>query len=140
MRFDPALAAQSAFQRAEPELGEDWETAVELEHIFSSTAGYAATDAYEALLHLAERHPGADAFHAFCIYITWQQVTEETIPGHFQTGLRLCDQYLVSPDGKSRTELEQVEELRASFRAGLGMDHEDEMQQEFRQDTPKGGD
>ena len=140
MQFDPALAAQTAFQNAETELGKDWETAVELERVFSSSAGQAAADAYEALLDLAQGHPGADAFQAFCIYITWQQVTEETIPRHFHTGLRLCEQYLLSREGKHRTELEQVDELCASFRAGLGMEHEDEMQQEFRQDTPKGGD
>jgi len=140
MRFDPALAAQSAFREAETELGEDWDTAVELEQVFSSSAGREAAEAYEALLNLAQRHPGARAFQAFCIYITWQQVTEQTIPRHFQTGLRLCEHYLTSPEGKSRADLDQVEELCGSFRAGLGMDHEDDMQQEFRQDTPKGGD
>ena len=140
MRFDPALAARAAFHQAEPELKDDWDTAVELEQVFSSSAGREAADAYEALLKLAEHHPRAHAFNAFCIYITWQQVTEETIPRHFHTGLRLCEQYLGSPDGKRREDLSQVEELRESFRAGLGMVHEDEMHQEFRQDTPKGGD
>ena len=140
MRFDPALAAQAAFQQAESELGNDWKTAVELEEVFSSSAGQAAAEAYEALLDLAGQHPGAHAFHAFCIYITWQQVTEETIARHFQTGLRLCEQYLTSAGATNPTDVEQVEELSASFRAGLGMDHEDEMQQEFRRDTPKGGD
>ena len=140
MRFDPALAAQSAFREAETELGGDWDTAVELEQVFSSSAGREAREAYEALLNLAQRHPGARAFQTFCIYITWQQVTEETIPRHFHTGLRLCEDYLTSPEGKSRADLDQVEELCRSFRAGLGMDHEDDMQREFRQDTPKGGD
>ncbi len=140
MRFDPALAAQAAFQKAETELGEDLETAVELEQVFSSSAGQEAAEAYEALLNLAQRHPDAHAFNAFCIYITWQQVTEETIPRHFQTGLRLCEHYLASPQGKRREDLTQVEELCESFRAGLGMNQEDEMQREFRRDTPKGGD
>ena len=140
MRFDPALAAQAAFHDAEPELGADWTTAVELEQVFSSSAGREATDAYEALLTLAQRHPSARAFQAFCIYITWQQVTEETIPRHFHTGLRLCEHYLASPEDKNRAALGQVEELCESFRAGLGMVHEDEMQREFRRDTPKGGD
>jgi hypothetical protein len=140
MRFDPALAAQAAFREAEAELGADWDSAVELEQIFSSSAGQAAAEAYEALLNLAEHHPQALAFQAFCIYITWQQVTEETIPRHFHTGLRLSERYLASPEGKSRADLDQVEELRGSFRGGLGMDHEDELQREFRQDTPKGGD
>jgi len=140
MRFDPALAAQAAFHAAEPELGQDWDAAVELEQVFSSSAGQEATDAYEALLKLAQRHPDAPAFQAFCIYITWQQVTEQTIARHFRTGLRLCEHYLASPKGKRPADLDQVEELCESFRAGLGMAHEDELQQEFRRDTPKGGD
>ena len=140
MQFDPALAAQAAFHDAQPELGEDWEPAVEFEQAFSSSAGQVATDAYEALLTLAQRHPRARAFQAFCIYITWQQVTEETIARHFHTGLRLCDQYLASPERSRAADLGQIEELRESFRAGLGMVHEDELQREFRQDTPRGGD
>lgn len=140
MQFDPALAAQAAFHDAEPELGEDWTMAVELEEVFSSSAGQEAADAYDALLNLAQRHPDAPAFQAFCIYITWQQVTEETIPRHFLTGLRLCEQYLASPQGHSKADHRQVQELSESFRAGLGMQHEDELQREFRRDTPKGGD
>ena len=140
MQFDPALAAQGAFRLAESELGADWGTAVELEHAFSASAGPEARDAYDALLDLAQRHPGAHAFQAFCIYITWQQVTEETIPRHFQTGMRLCEQYLGSHGGTRRADDDHVEELYRSFRAGLGLDEEDEMQHEYRQDTPKGGD
>ena len=140
MRFDPALAAHTAFQTAKTELGQDWDRAVELEEIFSSSAGQDASDAYEALLKLAQRHPEARAFQAFCIYITWQQVTEETVARHFHTGLRLCEQYLASSEGTTREQLGQVEELCESFRAGLGMDQEDDLQEEFRRDTPKGGD
>jgi hypothetical protein len=140
MHFDPALAAQAAFQRAEPELGRDWDTAVELEEVFSSSAGHEATAAYDALLDLAQRHPDAHAFQAFCIYITWQQVTEETIPRHFRTGLRLCEHFLASRGGKNSSDIGHIEELCESFRAGLGMEHEDDLQVEFRQDTPKGGD
>ena len=140
MQFDPALAAQAAFHDAQPELGEDWAPAVEFEQAFSSSAGQVATDAYEALLTLAQRHPRARAFQAFCIYITWQQVTEQTIARHFRTGLQLCEHYLASPEDKSPAELSQVEELYDSFRAGLGMAHEDELQREFKRDIPKGGD
>ena len=140
MHFDPALAARTAFQHAEAELGPDWATALELEEVFSSSAGQDASDAYEALLQLADRHPGAHAFQAFCIYITWQQVTEHTIARYFETGLRLCDRYLLSPDGKNGADLAHVQDLRDSFNTGLGMDQEDELQQEFRRDTPKGGD
>lgn len=87
MRFDAALAAQDTLRDAEAGFGADWEEAVELEGTFSSNAGATAREAYEALLALADRHPDAHRFQAFCIYITWQQVTEETIAHHFQTGL-----------------------------------------------------
>jgi hypothetical protein len=140
VQFDPALAAQDTFQRAETELGSDWDTAVELEGTFSSNAGATARAAYEQLLALAARYPKARSFQAFCIFITWQQVTEETIAHHFQTGLRLCEAFLASPDGKHQADVEQITELYSSFRDGLGLDEEDEIQVEFRLDTPKGGD
>lgn len=142
MQFDPALSAQEAFKQAQEdnELGFDWEQAAELEDAFSSQAGAAARDAYERLLALASRHPNAHAFHAFCIYITWQQVTEETIPRHFRTGVTLCETYLASCEGKPVRDVERITELYGSFRDGLGLDEEDETHQEFRRDTVKGGD
>ncbi|HSQ51575.1 MAG TPA: hypothetical protein VLL94_09950, partial [Nitrospiraceae bacterium] len=70
----------------------------------------------------------------------WQQVTEETIAHHFQTGIRLCEKFLLSPDSKHQGDIEQITELYGSFRDGLGLDEEDEIQVEFRRDTPKGGD
>jgi len=140
MQFDAALAAQAAFNRSKIELGSDWDTAVELEDRFSSNAGSTAREAYEDLLALAARYPNAQFFQAFCIYITWQQVTEETIPSHFQTGVRLCEAYLVSREEKDLREVDQIAELYGSFRAGLGVEEEDEIQIEFRKDTPKGGD
>lgn len=140
MRFDPALAAQEAFQRAEAELGSDWDHAVELEGTFSSNAGTVAREAYEGLLALAQRYPNAHSFHAFCIYITWQQVTEETIARHFETGLKLCETYLISREGKEPRHIEHITELYESFRTGLGLEEEDDIQVEFRRDTPKGGD
>jgi hypothetical protein len=140
MQFDPALAAQAALQEAEAELGSDWKTAVELEDMFSSNAGITARRAYEGLLTLAQRYPAAHSFQAFCIYITWQQVTEETIAHHFQTGVRLCETYLASGATKGIKDIEQITDLYESFRGGLGMKEEDEIQAEFRRDTPKGGD
>ncbi|ULA62583.1 MAG: hypothetical protein LZF86_40087 [Nitrospira sp.] len=140
MQFDAALAAQAAFAEAESELGSDWEAAVELEEIFSSNAGSTAREAYEALLSLATRYPQAHAFQAFCIYITWQQVTEQTIAHHFETGRRLSESYLAAREGKDQQHLDYVTELLESFRAGLGLDEEDEIVIEFRKDTPKGGD
>src|SRR5215475_10379094 len=140
MRFDPTLAAQVAFQQAKAELGSDWDTAIELEDTFSSNAGATAREAYEGLLSLAARYPKAHSFQAFCIYITWQQVTEETIAQHFRTGVTLCEAYLLSREAKDLRHLEQITELSQSFRTGLGLDEEDEIQVEFRKDTPKGGD
>ena len=140
MRFDPALAAQIAFREAEAELGADWETAVALEDTFSSNAGATARNAYDGLLALAARHPHARAFHAFCIYITWQQATEETVAYHFETGLRLCDAYLRSHEGTDARDTDCIAELHGSFRAGLGLEEEDEIQAEYRKDIPKGGD
>jgi hypothetical protein len=140
MRFDPALAAQDAFSQSELELGSNWDRAVELEETFSSNAGATAREAYEGLLVLAQRHPKAHSFQAFCIYITWQQVTEETIARHFETGLKLCETYLASRESRTQRDVEQIEELYGSFRAGVGLEEEDEIQIEFRKDTPKGGD
>jgi hypothetical protein len=140
MQFDPALAAQDAFSQSESELGSDWEAAVELEATFSSNAGATAREAYEGLLALASRYSEAHSFQAFCIYITWQQVTEETIARHFQTGMRLSEVYLGSVGGKEQRDIDYVTELYESFRAGLGLEEEDEIQIEFRKDTPKGGD
>lgn len=140
MQFDAALAAQDAFSQSERELGSDWDHAVELEETFSSNAGATARGAYEGLLALAQRHPKAHSFQAFCIYITWQQVTEETIARHFETGVKLCEAYLASREAPTKQDIEQIEELHSSFRAGLGLDEEDEMQVEYRRDTPKGGD
>lgn len=140
MRFDPALAAQETFQRAAAELGSDWETAMELEETFSSNVGATARKAYEGLLALAQRHPKASSFQAFCIYITWQQVMEEPSAHHFQTGVRLCETYLASREARTGRDFEQIEELYGSFRAGLGLEEKDDLQVEFRLDTPKGGD
>jgi hypothetical protein len=140
MRFDAALAAQDAFSQSKLELGSDWDRAVELEETFSSNAGATARQAYENLLTLAQRHPTAHLFQAFCIYITWQQVTEETISHHFQTGITLSESYLASLDGKDQQHIAYVTELYESFRAGLGLEEEDDIQIEFRKDTPKGGD
>ena len=124
MQFDAALAAQDTLQEAESELGPDWDEATELEATFSSNAGTTARDAYEQLLALAAN---AHRFQAFCIYITWQQVTEETIARHFQTGMTLAEAYLASPEGKDPRHLAHIAELLDSFRAGLGLDEEDDI-------------
>lgn len=141
MQFDPAIAAQASFTRAQDsvELGPDLEQAREAEAIFSGSAGREATAAYFTLVALGERHPDAVSFQEFLIYITWQQVTEETIPAHFQRGAELCDRYLSRlARGYDAMQADQIRELRRSFRAGLGQQDDDEA--DYDDDTPKGGD
>ncbi len=140
MQFDPSIAAQTSFKRAQEagELGEDLDAAREAEETFSSTAGSEAKTAYERLQNIGERHPHAKAFQEFLIHITWQQVTEETIPLHFKKGLELCDQYLATWNDDDTIQATQIRELRTSFRAGLGLDEDDD--DDFDQDTFKGGD
>ncbi len=96
MNFDPAIAAQQALHRAQEadELGDLEDEITETEDTFSSDAGPEAKQAYERLQKIGEQLPHAQGFQEFLIYITWQQVTEETIPRHFQRGLQLCNQFL----------------------------------------------
>src|SRR5205823_3996184 len=102
-------------------------------------AGDEAKAAYFTLQEIGTRHPDATSFQEFLIYITWQQVTEETIPTHFQRGAELCDRYLNRTDsGRDPTQVEQIKELRRSFRAGLGQNDDDDI--EYEQDSIKGGD
>ncbi len=142
MQFDPAIAAQSAFTRAQSrgELKEDLAEAQEAEAAFSASAGEEATAAFHTLQALGLRHPEATAFQEFLIYITWQQVTEQTIPRYFRTGLELCDRYLGRKAAPTTDEqqVRQITELRKSFRAGLGMDQEEP--HDYEKDTIKGGD
>jgi len=141
VQFDPAIAAQVSFTRAQDsgELGPDLEQAREAEAIFSGSAGREASAGYFTLLELGERHPDAVSFQEFLIYITWQQVTEETIAANFERGVALCDRYLSRLDrGYDETQAEQIRALRRSFRAGLGQGDDDDA--EYDDDTPKGGD
>ena len=142
MQFDPALAAQAAFQEAEAELGSDWDTAVELEDIFSSNAGSTAREEYEGLRALAASNPQVHSYQAFCIYITWQQVTEETIPHHFRTGVKLCEQFLpiAAAHAALTKDVAQIRELYQSFTAGLGVGEADEHQAELDRDSFASGD
>jgi hypothetical protein len=141
MQFDPAIAAQTSFTRAQNlgELGDDLEQAQEAEAIFSSSAGDEARAAYFALVALGERRPDAVALQEFLIYITWQQVTEETIAAHFQRGAELCDRYLgrLAPEHDAM-QADQIRDLRQSFRAGLGQGEDDDAG--YDEDVLKGGD
>ena len=142
MNFDPAIAAQQALHRAEEngELGKFRDEIVEAEDAFSSDAGQEAKRAYEQLQQLGEHLPEARAFQEFLIYITWQQVTEETIPRHFQKGVELCEQFLgnFAEELRGSMILTQVLDIQESFRGGLGL-QEDPMP-EYEEDMFKGGD
>jgi len=141
VQFDPAIAALLSFKRAQAsgELGLDLERAIAAEAIFSESAGSEAKTAYFTLQEIGQRHPDAMALQEFLIYITWQQVTEDTIPAHFQRGADLCDRYLSRLGGDHDImQAEQIRELRRSFRAGLGQDEDDEAG--YDEDTLKGGD
>ena len=142
MHFDPAITAQQALHRAEEEgeLGDALNEIVEAEETFSSEAGPEARRAYDCLQQIGEQLPEARAFQEFLIYITWQQVTEETIPQHFQKGVELCDRFLARFSGElegSET-LNQVVAIRKSFQGGLGS--EESPVPEYEEDMFKGGD
>jgi hypothetical protein len=141
VQFDPAIAAQLSFTRAQAsgELGADLAQAKAAEEIFSGSAGSEARAAYFELQAIGGRHPDAVSFQEFLIYITWQQVTEETLAAHFQRGADLCDRYLDrAGDGRDPVQVEQIRELRRSFRAGLGQT--DEEVSEYEEDRLIGGD
>ena len=142
MNFDPAIAAQQALARSlkSEELREFHDKIAEAEDTFSSNAGPEAKHAFEELQAIGQQLPEAEAFQEFLIYITWQQVTEETIPQHFQTGLQLCNNFL-ERFRKSEEEtkiLTQVLDIRESFQAGLGQ--QEALIPEFDEDAFKGGD
>lgn len=142
MHFDPAIAALQAFQRAEKqeEFGDFEEDIIAAEETFSSDAGPDAKAAYQRLQDLGDKLPDAQTFQEFLIYITWQQVTEETIPRHFQKGVALCEQYLnrFGQIGKSTETQDQIRSIYASFRAGLG--ETDNPVPEYDEDAFQGGD
>ena len=142
MNFDPAISAQQALAQSleSEELGEFQNEITEAEDTFSSNAGLEAKHAFERLHTIGQQLPEAQAFQEFLIYITWQQVTEETITQHFQTGLQLCNNFL---DRFRETEKEtktstQVLDIRESFLAGLGK--QESLIPEFDEDAFKGGD
>ncbi len=142
MNFDPAIAAQQALHRAQDtdELGEYADEVAETEETFSSDAGSEAKQAYERLQEIGEGLPEAPGYQEFLIYITWQQVTEETIPRHFQTGLHLCNQFLArfGDPLKDSVTLNQILDIRESFQGGLGV--QESLIPEFDEDAFAGGD
>lgn len=141
MQFDPAVAAQLSLARSQEtgELGEDEANASVAEETFSTTSGDSGRAAFYTLLEIGLGHPDARAFQEFLIYITWQQVTDEMDPAYFRTGLELCDHYLSRwGDCTDDMQVQQVSELRTSFRNGLGLDFEED--HDYDKDALKGGD
>lgn len=143
LHFDPAIAAQAAFQlaHANNELGSDRALAHELEATFSSSAGEEAVRAYRQLLVLGERHPDAHAFQEFLIYSTWQQAAEDPIAEYFLRGRDLCRRFLARAETTDTARsLAQVRALRTSFLSALGEKEQDEIGDEYDRDAFKGGD
>jgi hypothetical protein len=142
MNFDPAIAAQQALQRAQAdgELGDFDDEVAETEETFSSDAGSEAKQAYERLQEIGAQLPEAPGFQEFLIYITWQQVTEETLPRHFQKGLHLCNQFLerFGKPFEGTVTLNQILDIRESFQGGLGV--QESLIPEFDEDAFAGGD
>ena len=142
MHFDPAIAAQQALHRAEEhgELGEFQADVLDAEETFSTDQGLKAKQAFETLQQLGERLPDAQRFQEFLIYITWQQVTEVTIPRFFQKGLELCNQFLerFGKDIEGSESHQRVLAIRESFQGGLGI--EKETIHEHDEDAFHGGD
>ncbi len=143
MNFDPAVAARDALDRAyaRDALGDAQTEIEEAEDVFSSETGAEATRAYETLLAIGERLPQAQAFQEFLIFATWQQVTEETIPRHFQKGVELTRQFLerFGAQVKGTDVYERVAAIQESFQGGLG-GQVDDIQDEYDRDAPQGGD
>ena len=143
MNFDPAVAAHEALARAyaHDSLGDAQPDIEEAEETFSSETGLEAKRAYETLIAIGEKLPQVQAFQEFLIFITWQQVTEETIPRHFQKGVQLTEQFLArfGSDMKGTDAYERIVAIRQSFKRGLGHRIES-MQDEYDRDTFHGGD
>src|SRR5581483_2134618 len=140
MNFDPAIAAQAALARAraEADLQNDLDRVLDAEERFSSSAGQDAADAYRELVDIGEQHLDAEAYQAFLIHITWQQVTEQTVPYYFQHGLKLSRRYLERFSDADGDERRRIEALHESFRAGLGIPDDTE-EHDYDRDTFKGG-
>ena len=143
MNFDPAITAQEALARAyaHDDLGDSQPDIEEAEDTFSSETGSEAKGAYETLLAIGETLPEAQAYQEFLIFITWQQVTEETIPRHFHKGVQLTEQFLArfGPQIKGTDAYERIVAIRQSFKRGLG-DRIESMQDEYDRDAFHGGD
>lgn len=140
MNFDPAIVAWQVFTRvqASSELGAELDAAIAAQERFSTGAGDEASAAYRELVAIGSRHPEADAFGEFLVYLTWSHLMDETVPEHFQRGLALCRALLRRDPGGDPARVARLRAMEQSFRAGLGERSEDVM--DFDADTLKGGD
>ena len=142
MQFDPAISAQQALHRAEEhgELGSLQQEVIDAEEAFSVDEGKEARQAYDRLQEYGNQLPEAQYFQEFLIYITWQQVTAETIPQHFRKGADLCSGFIQRFSGtlEGSTTLSQVLDIQDSFRGGLG--EQDHTLPEYDEDALHGGD
>ncbi len=143
MNFDPAIAAQEALARAyaHDELGDAQPDIEEAEELFSTETGADAKRAYETLIAIGETLPQAQGFQEFLIFITWQQVTEETIPRHFRKGVQLSGQFLDRFGARvtGSNIHERIVAIQQSFAQGLG-NRVESIQDEYDQDAFAGGD
>ena len=139
-QFDPAVAAQQAFAKAQTsaELGDELSAAVAAEERFSSSTGDEASAAYREMVAIGARHPEASFFLEFLVYATWTHLMDETTPENFKRGLGLCQQLLQQDLGGDAGRLKRLLAIEQSFRAGLGEKSEDVMG--YEADLPKGGD
>lgn len=140
MNFDPAITAWQMFTRvqASQELGEELEAAVAAQERFSSGTGEEASEAYRELVAIGARHPEALVFGEFLVYATWCHLMDETVPEHFQRGVILCRALLQRDAGGDTDRLRRLRAMEQSFRAGLGEQSEDGLDDDA--DTLKGGD
>lgn len=140
MNFDPAVTASQLFRQVQTsqELGGELEAAVAAEERFSSGAGEEASTAYRELIAIGARHPEAELFGEFLIYITWSHLMDETVPEHFQRGVALCQALLRRDAGGDAARLKRLRAMERSFRAGLGETTEDVM--DYDADILEGGD
>ncbi|MCY4614352.1 MAG: hypothetical protein OXB94_12145 [Nitrospira sp.] len=143
MNFDPAITAQEALARAyaHDDLGDTQPNIEETEETFSSETGLEARRAYETLIAIGEDLPQAKSFQEFLIFITWQQVTEETIPRHFRKGVQLTGQFLerFGSQIQGTDVYERIVAIRQSFKQGLG-DRVESIRDEYDRDAFHGGD
>jgi hypothetical protein len=140
MDFDPAVTASQVFTlvQASDELGEELAAAVAAVERFSSRGGKEASEAYRELVAIGTRHPEAEAFGEFLVYITWSHLLDEIVQEHFQRGVALCQALIQRDSGGDAKRLKRLRAMERSFRAGLGEESEDEM--DYDADTLQGGD